>query len=104
MPSVPRNAWNSRVRTWRPWRHAPMQPSWSHTALRGTAPNWPQHLQHPAQHVVRRRGTGSSSAPRNRENPQHAHDAPTACRPGHDRAGSSTSGCHRSNWASSPGR
>lgn len=27
MPNVPRKAWNSAVRTWRPCRQAPMQPS-----------------------------------------------------------------------------
>ena len=40
MPRVPRKAGNSAVKHMSRPRHRPMADSWSHTTVRGRAPNW----------------------------------------------------------------
>jgi len=79
-----------------------MHASWSHTHNRGTAPNWPSTCPIPpnTSQAVR---DGTIQPPINRENP----DTPTTV---HCLAacpcptGIAMSGCHKSHWASSPGR
>ena len=78
-----------------------MQPSWSHTTRRGSAPNWPAPRDgRPARHGPG--GTGPSSR-REPGEPAHPGDHPQlGAWP--NPTGIATSGCHRSHWASSPGK
>ena len=92
------------VRTWRPWRQAPMQPSLSYTALRGTAAELSRDLRACRPACRAPAATGSSSAPMQPRVARHADDHPQLVGLAVTRPGSSTAGSHRSHWASSPGR
>ncbi len=102
MPSVPRKAWNSAVKAMSRPRHRPMAASWSQTTVRGRAPNWPSTCRCPPSTSWALRD-GIIQAPMKRLKPA----TPTIT---HNLAdwpwprAMSASGCHRSNWASSPGR
>ena len=101
MPRVPRKRWNSSVKTILPRRHWPMQPSLSQTTILGTPPNVRKHARLP----TRRRAPPGWDHPRPHEAREtHARgDHPELGGSGRSRVGC-RAGCHRSNWASSPGR
>lgn len=101
MPSVPRKRWYSPVKHSLPCRHWPMQPSPSHTAVRGIAPICSKQRSMPERTSWAAR-VGTIHAAMKREYPLTEVTTQSLSiwsKP----SGIEVAGCHRSNCTSSPG-